>query len=178
MNKKLKFAKAQRTAGASTSAEHGDASKSKRKGVSKKTIIGASLLAAGAGALYVLGRRNWPAIKEQAGKLKEQAGQVAADLKEQAGQVATDLKGQAGKVAADLKEQADHLSADLKVKVDKVAADLRESTGKAGAEAKSAKSDAKASVDVPLTDEVAQATKSSPKAASGFTDEGATGNND
>ncbi|RAK62903.1 hypothetical protein [Hymenobacter edaphi] len=174
MSKKVKFARAQRPAGASTSAEHGDASKSKRKGVSKNTLIGASLLAAGAGALYVLGRRNWPAIKQQAGKLKEQAGQVAADLKDQAGKVTADLKDQAGKVTADLREQADHLTADLKEKVDKVTADLRENTGKA----KGAKPGADASVDVPLTNEVAQATKSSPKAAGGFTDEGATGNND
>ncbi|MCC3160801.1 hypothetical protein LJ737_26425 [Hymenobacter sp. 15J16-1T3B] len=178
MNKKVKFARAQRPKGASTSAEHPGTDRqqgTKRKGASTKTIIGASLIAAGAGALYVLGRRNWPAIKQQASKLKDQAGKLG----EQAGQVAADLKGQASKVAADLKEQAGSVTADLKDKVGGGApADPKDKAGKAAGVAKSSKPAGEAPVDVALNKEVAESTKSSPKAASGFTDEGATGNND
>ena len=160
MTKKLKFVKAQHPAGAATSAEHD--SKPSRKGISKKVLIGAGLLAVGAGALAVLGRRNWPAIKKKAGELKDQAEQATADFKEQAGKKASDLKDQASKVAADFKEQAESTFADLKDK----ASDLKDQASKA------------ASGDAKLNGEVASATQSSPKAKGSFTDEGATGNND
>ncbi|RTQ47852.1 hypothetical protein EJV47_18205 [Hymenobacter gummosus] len=154
MTKKLKFVKAQHPAGAATSAEH--SAQPRRRGISNKALIGGALLAVGAGALAILGRRKWPAIKQQAGRLKDQASKTGADLKEQAEKAAADFKGQAEQVVADLKEKA---------------------TGKA-ADSNGAASGSKAPVDAKLNDEVAKSTKSSPKATSGFTDEGATGNND
>ncbi|GAB2967459.1 hypothetical protein GCM10027048_42710 [Hymenobacter coalescens] len=65
MSKKTtKLAKAQRTSGATTSAEHPDPqARKKRQGPSTGTIVGASLLALGAGVLIALTRRSWP-IKE------------------------------------------------------------------------------------------------------------------
>ena len=170
MTKKLKFVKAQHPAGAATSAEH--QSQPKRKGLSKNLLIGGALLAVGAGALAVLGRRNWPAIKKKAGELKNQADKATADLREQAGKTATDLKDQAGKVAADLKEQAGKAAADLKGKAGSKSADSADSAGKGSKGGKDA------AVDTSLNEEVASATQSSPKAAGSFTDEGATGNND
>lgn len=164
MTKKLKFVKAQHPAGAATSAEH--VSQPSRKGISKKVLIGAGLLAVGAGALAVLGRRNWPAIKKKAGELKDQADQATADFREQAGKKVTDLKDQAAKAATDLKDQAEHTFADLKDKATGKAADAADKGGKG------------ATGDAKLNGEVASATQSSPKAKGGFTDEGATGNND
>lgn len=165
MTKKLKFVKAQHPTDAATSAEHD--SKPRRKGISKKALIGGALLAVGAGALAVLGRRNWPTIKKKAGELKDQADQATADFREQAGKKVADLKDQATKAAADLKDQAEHAYADLKDKA----------TGKADADTAD-KGGKGATGDAKLNDEVAAATQSSPKAKSGFTDEGATGNND
>ncbi|OON68477.1 hypothetical protein [Hymenobacter sp. CRA2] len=68
--KSVKFAKAQRPSGASTSAEHPSTAKeqgykSKGKGPSTGTIMGASLLAVGAGVLIALTRRSWPIKQAQ-----------------------------------------------------------------------------------------------------------------
>jgi hypothetical protein len=61
MSKKtVKLAKAQRPSGASTSAEHPKPQAQKSKGPSKGTLIGASLLALGAGLLITLTRNSWP----------------------------------------------------------------------------------------------------------------------
>lgn len=182
MSKKAKFVRAQRPSGASTSAEHPSTAqqqgkKGQRKGASTSTIVGASLLAAGLGALAYLGRRNWPAIKQQAGKLKDQAGQATAGWQEQAGRVATDLKEQAGQVVADLKEQAGKLTANQQGGQQPEQQEQPEQKSKGGKAAGGSKG-GQATGDAGLNEEVASATESSPGNEGKFTDEGATGNND